>query len=127
MDTSFEIKASTIPSAGNGVFALKDFNKGSFLEVKPRGSTVGVEMLEKDIPAHLLHYCIALADDKWICPRDFNNMEPVWYLNHSEDPNAELGDGGYYSISDIRAGEEILIDYNQFNEPEEKKESFYRK
>ena len=39
-------------------------------------------------------------------------MHMVWYLNHSDRPNAELRKDGYYSKKPITAGEEILIDYN---------------
>jgi len=127
MNTPFEIKTSTIPEAGSGVFVLQDFEADSFLELKPRGKTVGVDRHENDIPPEYLHYCIARENDIWTCPRDFDDMEPVWYLNHSDAPNAELRSDGYYSLIPIRSGEEVLIDYNQFDEPDEKKEMFYRK
>jgi SET domain-containing protein len=52
-----------------------------------------------------------------------------WYLNHSKAPNADWDDdlAGYVSVREIAAGEEILIDYDLFEEPHDKKEGFYRK
>lgn len=125
--SNFELRSSLIPEAGKGVFSLVDISTDSFLELKPKGATVGVLMPEEAIPAEYLHYCIAKQDGLWSCPRDFSDMELVWYLNHSDRPNAELRDDGYYSVAAIRSGDEILIDYNQFGEPEGKKEAFYRK
>jgi SET domain-containing protein len=31
----------------------------------------------------------------------------------------------FYALRDIAAGEEILIDYNELSEPEDKKDAFY--
>ena len=60
------------------------------------------------------------------CPNDFSHMSIGWYLNHSSNPNAEHKNYVYYSIRDIKAGEEILIDYNTLEEPEELKENYYK-
>jgi SET domain-containing protein len=121
---SFRLKTSNI--GGIGVFALHDIEPGTWLALKPRGVTVGVERKEKEIPKELLMYCIAKEDNVWQCPPEFNHMHLIWYLNHSDHPNAEKRDDGYYSIKDIKAGQEILIDYNILEEPEDKKEDFYR-
>ncbi len=49
-----------------------------------------------------------------------------WYLNHAKVPNASR-DKSYrwYASRDIKAGEEITIDYNSLEEPEEAKEGYY--
>ncbi len=50
-------------------------------------------------------------------------MEIGWYLNHSNNPNVERrADGNLYTIRKIEAGEEILVDYNQYKEPEDLKD-----
>jgi SET domain-containing protein len=48
-------------------------------------------------------------------------------LNHSETPNAVHRDYEYYALVNIRAGEEITIDYNSLGEPEDAKEDYYKK
>ena len=66
-------------------------------------------------------------------------MEVGWYLNHSAQPNMRIEsyqDGqeedcllyviNYHIIRDIKAGEEVLIDYNDLDEPEALKEDFYK-
>lgn len=120
----FEVKESQI--AGLGVFAISNIPANTFLCLKPRGVTVGVERHKDDIPKEYIGYCIATADDLYQCPADYSNMEPVWYLNHSKNPNAEQRHDGYYSKQQIRAGEEITINYNTLGEPEDKKEAFYK-
>ena len=115
------LKPSTI--AGIGVFAVYDIEVSVQVLPKfhPRESKIS------DIPAEFLNYCIFLDDEKCLCPKEFDRMEIGWYLNHSKNPNVEKrADGNLYTIRAIKAGEEILIDYNQFNEPESLKE-FYIK
>jgi SET domain-containing protein len=124
-DRSFMLKPSTTQDGGVGVFAILDIPKDTFLAVKPRGELVGIDVKEEDIPKELLTYCIAKEGGIWHCPPEFNHMHMVWFLNHSDQPNAEKREDGYFSIVDIKAGDEILIDYNTLNEPEDKKENFY--
>lgn len=120
-----ELRKSNIPGAGIGVFAIKNIAVNSFLPVKPRGVTVGVDRKEDDIPKEHLVHCIAKGDGLYHCPADFEDMELVWYLNHSKKPNAEQREDGYYSLRNIKSGEEVLIDYNSLGEPEDAKESYY--
>ena len=109
------------------MFAIVDIPKDTFLALKPRGVTVGVDLKEEDVPKELLTYCIAKEDGIWCCPPDFTQMHMVWFLNHSGRPNAEKREDGYFSTVDVRAGDEILIDYNTLDEPEDKKEDYYKK
>jgi SET domain-containing protein len=54
-------------------------------------------------------------------------MEVGWYLNHSFEPNAACKEPDeFYASRDITAGEEVLIDYNSLDEPEDKKDDFYK-
>lgn len=53
-------------------------------------------------------------------------MPVGWYINHSETPNAVHKDYNFYACCDISAGEEITIDYNTLEEPEEAREDFYK-
>ncbi len=125
-DHSFILKPSTISEAGIGVFAIHDIEPNTWLAVKPKGKSVGVIVNENEVPKDLIRYCIAQENGTWRCPPEFNHMHLVWYLNHSDKPNAERRDDGYYSIMKIKSNEEILIDYNSLNEPEDRKEGYYR-
>jgi SET domain-containing protein len=46
-------------------------------------------------------------------PTDFLRMSAGWYMNHSETPNlgSDDGDVTYYARRDIKAGEELTLDY----------------
>lgn len=125
-DHSFILKPSTISGASVGVFALHGIEPKVHLELKPQGKSIGVDVKEADIPKSLLTYCVANENGTWRCPPEFNHMHLVWYLNHSDQPNAEKRDDGYYSTKPIKSGEEILIDYNSLGEPEDKKEDYYK-
>jgi SET domain-containing protein len=114
---------------GIGVFALHDIDKG--VELRLFGDTDPVRVLnKKDIPEELRHLC-ADRGDTMICPTDFGHIPLGWYLNHSSTPNTEHnGSIGpryphWFAMRDIKAGEEITIDYNTLDEPEENKEAFY--
>lgn len=123
---SFLLKPSRIEQAGVGVFALHNIEPDTFLALKPKGKSVGVDRREEDIPKELLAYCVAKEGNIWRCPPDFSHMHMVWYLNHSPQPNAEKREDGYYAIRSIKTGDEITIDYNSLGEPEDKKEDYYK-
>ncbi len=125
-DRSFILKPSHIPGAGVGVFALHDIEQNIHLDLKPQGKSVGVDYKAEEIPKALLTFCVANENGTWRCPSEFNHMHLVWYLNHSDQPNTEQRDDGYYSTKPIKLGEEILIDYNSLDEPDDKKEDYYR-
>lgn len=122
--SDFRVEKSKI--SGFGVFANVDIPQGAYLYLKPRGKTVGIIRQKNEIPRGMIGYCVARTDGSYLCPADFNNMEPVWYLNHSNTPNAAMCSDGYYATHSIRANEEITIDYNSLDEPEDQKEAFYR-
>jgi len=49
-----------------------------------------------------------------------------WYINHSSDPNIGKNTDGFITVRAIKAGYEILLDYNELNEPENLKEAYYK-
>jgi len=124
---SFRLKPSQVDKGGIGIFALHDIAPDTWLAIEPRGQAVGADYQESDIPKELLVYCVANPDGTWNGPRQFNHMELSWFLNHSFEPNARYRDDGCYSIKEIKAGDEITIDYNSLGEPESVKEDYYRK
>ena len=122
---SFVLKPSAISGAGIGVFAVHGIVKGTRLCIADSSDLR--TFIKKDVPKELLKLCIILKDGLCICPKKFNHAWIGWYVNHSHNPNTEmLEKESYYATRDISAGEEILIDYNIFNEPEEFKEDYYR-
>jgi hypothetical protein len=60
------------------------------------------------------------------CPKDFGRMEIGWHLNHSKTPSAHHVNYNYYASRDIMAGEEITINYNLLEEPEDAREGYYK-
>lgn len=127
---SFQLKPS---KHGIGVFVLHDVAEGTKLMVQPDGYIARI-LNKEDIPDELLMYCEARTenDGTYFCPQDFSAMELSWFINHSNTPNVKLefsetkyATVTHYAARDLKAGEELLIDYNEFEEPEESKGGYY--
>jgi len=114
---------STIPGAGIGLFATHDIPAGTIIYHKPSERRT---MKIKDVPQAFHKYLIYLNDEECQCPMKFNHMEVGWYINHSDNPNIRKIEGGALITRDIKAGDELCIDYNQFDEPEHLKEAYYK-
>lgn len=121
---SFILKPS---KHGIGVFAAHDIEKGTYLRLfNEENIETAVLRRKKDIPKLFQEYC----PDRGVmllCPRDFGHMEIGWYMNHSKAPNAYHKNYNYYTLRDIKEGEEITIDYNTLGEPKEAREDYYKK
>ncbi len=111
---------------GVGVFAVHDIKAGTYLRLFG-DETVEVSGLreKKSVPNFFQEYCID-RDEMLRCPKDFGCMEIGWYLNHSKTPNAYHKNYDYYALKDIKAGEEITIDYNLLGESEEAKKDYMK-
>lgn len=130
-ELSFILKPSTIPGAGVGVFAVHDINADTPLFRVERNITRTLKM--KDVPPELVKYCIYMENGECIAPERFDRMEIGWYLNHSATPNVghrscpeRNGEHRLYTIKNVKAGDEIVIDYNELGEPEDLKEDYYK-
>ena len=123
--TEFSFILGPSQIGGLGVFATHDISKG----MKIFSGTHSVRTMNtKDIPIEFLKYCIFLNDEECKCPERFDRMEIGWYLNHSKEPNVSITpEKRMVAICDIKAGEEILLDYNELNEPEHLKEAYFKK
>jgi uncharacterized protein len=124
---SFVLKPSSIEGAGIGVFATHDIKANTKLMLNKEGGESRI-LNEADIPETFRHFGIALPDGRRKVPKEFNHLWIVWYLNHSHRPNIELrqSQNSYYSTRNIQEGEELLVDYNSFGEPEETKADYYK-
>lgn len=117
---------------GIGVFTLQDIPQGAILF---DCSHVIRKLNTKDVPSALLKYCAHLNDTECLGPERFDRMEIGWFLNHSDTPNIGYNNPALatgdrtremYALRDINAGEELLLNYNELNEPEYLKEDYYK-
>lgn len=123
---SFILKPS---EHGVGVFATHDIEKNAPLRLFGDEATFEerIRILPKtEVNELFIDHCIEF-EDKVYAPRDFGRMEVGWYLNHSKNANAYHIDYNWYASRNIKAGEEILIDYNSLGEPKELKSDYYEK
>ena len=122
---SFMLKPSAIEGIGVGVFATHDIEAGTIIDA----SGIPVRILHKDeIPLVFLKYCVALGGGFYRCPDCFSKMAIFWYLNHSNSHNLDWIDTGVFRTNkDIKQFEELLMNYNQLDEPENEKEEFYKR
>jgi uncharacterized protein len=114
----FRLKPSTIPGAGVGVFATADIPVGTVLHELFADDDVRfvpwAVFAALDLPAGLKDNFPVRYDDGAYLPRDLNRMSVGWFLNDGRDPNLAHDPGHvYFALRDIRAGEELLIDYDQ--------------
>jgi mannose-6-phosphate isomerase-like protein (cupin superfamily) len=119
-------------SNGIGVFALENIPAGALLF----NCSHNMRKLKiSDVPEALRQYCIYLNADELIAPERFDRLEIGWFLNHSESPNLSYNgtqnfgakQAKIYAARNIKTGEELLMDYNELNEPEHLKEDYYKK
>ena len=106
---------------GIGVFAVKDISKGC-REMFSKEMGEWQEIPRKDIDALpaasktiVETYCLFDNDIYYVPANGFKVMDISLFLNHSETPNIiSVNDGEYFeTIRDIKAGEELLIDYGK--------------
>lgn len=122
---SFILKPS---QHGVGVFATEDIKKDTHLRLFGDNETIDLRSLirnKKDVPEVFQGHCIDRGE-QLICPVDFGQMHVGWYLNHSRNANTYPdSDYKWYAKHDIKAGDEITIDYNLLEEPEKNKPHYY--
>jgi hypothetical protein len=90
---------------GRGVFARRDFASGEFIFRRRNGRVVDAAGLAR-LPAEEQMHMTELGFDRFAVV-----LPPGAYLNHSCDPNAMRSGVKVFAWRDIRAGEEITIDY----------------
>jgi SET domain-containing protein len=115
------------PLHGIGVFAIRDISKGTKdIFSEGFGDWIKVSKDEVDaLPSHsrelIENHCLFDEDSYFIPEYGFKLVDLVIYLNHSETPNVlSLNDGEQFeALVDIKAGEELLVDYGTIVECDE--------
>ncbi len=124
-DTCVMIKAS--PLHGIGVFAIRNIPKGT-RNIFSQGvgewiklTIAEVEALPKHSKDLVENHCLFDEDFYYVPDYGFKLVDLVIYLNHSDTPNVvSINEGEYFeAITDIKAGEELLVDYGTIVDSEE--------
>jgi hypothetical protein len=100
-----DVEVRDAGSRGKGVFALRDFAPGEFIFRRRHGRIVWEDELPLLTDEDRMHLCELDWDLYAVL------LPPGCYLNHSCDPNAMRIGVKVFGWRDIKAGEEILIDY----------------
>lgn len=65
----------------------------------------------EDIPSDR-RYAVLIGEGIYLAPPDYDNLDPVWYFNHSCRSNvARLGGLVYLAKTGIAVGEQLTLDY----------------
>jgi SET domain-containing protein len=93
---------------GRGLFARDDITAGEFI-----GHYDGPKTLDNGM--HVLWVEVEPdfegdSEDGWI---GYDGTNELRFLNHAQQPNGEMDGLDLYAKVDIRAGEEITIDYGE--------------
>ncbi|MBA4146133.1 MAG: hypothetical protein C0523_10235 [Cytophaga sp.] len=116
------------PLEGVGVFAIRDIPKGCRdMFGKPDATDEWITLTKTEVAAlpssarfMIGNYCLYDQYHYFVPAHGFKKMDVALFLNHSDSPNIiSINDGDYFeAISDIKAGEELVIDYGEIVEGE---------
>ncbi|MEJ0054359.1 MAG: SET domain-containing protein-lysine N-methyltransferase [Bacteroidota bacterium] len=111
------------PIAGVGIFAVRDITAGCRdMFSKPDVNDKWISVSKKEVeslPVHAQHlvgnYCLYNEENYFIPDYGFKKIDLSLFLNHGDSPNIiSINEGEYFeAIRDIRAGEELVIDYGE--------------
>jgi len=106
---------------GVGVIAIRRIRKGTYLfnhdntQIRWVPETV-VSRLPKALRAFYEDFTVK-ENGRFGCPKNFNQLTPSWYLNHSDHPNVAFDSNDeFFALRDIRANEELTVDYSTYAE-----------
>ncbi|MGB0370256.1 MAG: SET domain-containing protein [Opitutales bacterium] len=114
-ESDFEVRDSSIPNIGKGLFALRLVRPGDTI-----GSYVGKiidDSMAEEEPYVSSRYLVYVCQDYWIEGQIDGNY--TRFINHSTKPNAELVTSVRWKTARIKAlklirpGDEIFFDYGE--------------
>jgi hypothetical protein len=120
------LRPSRVHKGGVGVFAIRDIKKGAHLFPGDEEDMVWVakDKVARTPPAirKLYQDFAVLKGGKFGAPPNFNLLTVAWYLNEpkaGKKPNVYCEENTYqfFAARDIRAGEELTVDYSTYSEP----------
>ncbi len=96
---------------GKGFFAIQDIKKDEILAIRTGHIVEYDEAMRLD--KQLGDFSLQISEDHFLCPKTKEEVENiVLYINHSCDPNVGMdGQINYVAMRDIKAGEELCLDY----------------
>jgi len=112
------------PVQGIGVFAITDIPKGQ-QHIFSNDKSEWLKIPKKEIaglPPHskavVENFCLYDEGHYFVPEYGFKMVDLVIFLNHDDDPNvASINEGeDFVALKDIKAGEELFIDYGQIVE-----------
>lgn len=93
------------PIHGLGVFAARDVKKGETIIDWNGCAEILTPFEAKDLPPSEKKY-LSVIDGQYVLFKP-----PARFVNHSCDPNAKGSGGRDFAVRDIKAGDEITVDY----------------
>ena len=114
-EENFEIKTSSIPKSGKGVFSLIQIKKGDTI-----GSYIGRYMKDKEFESgkhENNHYILYICKDCYIDAEDLKKSNYTRFINHSKKPNCKFVVSTRHktarveALRNIKIGEELYLDY----------------
>jgi hypothetical protein len=112
---------------GVGVIAIRDIPKGINIFKGDMSEMVWIDakmVTVKAVEIRRLYddFCV-LHKGEYGCPNGLNNLTISWYLNEpptGQEPNVVCGgDYDFFAARDIKAGEELTVDYSTFSNDSE--------
>ncbi len=111
------VKISSIPGAGNGLFAAQDIPKDTVIweyndKVDKVINVKDFNTLSELEKAYILKYAYREGTSYILCSDDGK------YMNHSFEPNCfdQTSNNTTIALTDIKEGEELLCDYTTFDD-----------
>jgi hypothetical protein len=109
---------------GIGVFAIRDIPKDTNIFSDDRSEMAWIKRSEVEGKSGEIRklyddFCV-IKNDKYGCPKGFNNLTVSWYINEpagGQKSNVVCSDEyDFVAARDIQAGEELTVDYSTYSE-----------